>query len=266
MTPVSILGFFAAIMVIVAVLGAYRLAAAAASARLAPGTDVDVAHVAMGMAMAGMLASGLRMLPNGIWVTVFALLTAWFGWRVAAETHGGRIGTMIISQHAPHLIHSAAMVYMFAARTVPGAGSGHGPGPATGMASAMGGGAGILSAPTVGLAFVLIMAAWAVWDLDQLTGSRRYDGGREAQPVIPVALSERVALGAAGTMPSQAGLAPADNGAAVTTAVTRNSAGAPGGAVTRLPVAVRALRDPRAAILSRIAISVTMALTLVMML
>ena len=43
--------------------------------------DTDGAHVIMGVAMAGMLVSGLRTLPSAIWEVVFAAAAMWFGYR-----------------------------------------------------------------------------------------------------------------------------------------------------------------------------------------
>lgn len=131
--------------------------------------DIDVAHVLMGVAMAGMLASGLRTLPDGVWAAVFALVTAWFGGRVASETRGSSgLAARLAGHHVPHLIHGAVMIYMFTAAGTAACRAGSD----AGMAGT-GGGTGRLSVPALGLAFVLIMAAWAVWDLDRITESRR---------------------------------------------------------------------------------------------
>src|SRR4029077_6691669 len=50
--------------------------------------DTDGAHVIMGVAMAGMLVSGLRTLPSAIWEVVFAAGVAWFGYRMLPARRG----------------------------------------------------------------------------------------------------------------------------------------------------------------------------------
>lgn len=66
-----------------------------------------------------------------------------------------------------------------------------------GMAG-MGGSMGTLSVPTIGLAFVLIMAGWAVWDIDQVSKSGRGRSG-PGDVAVPAGLRHRIAVAAAGT-------------------------------------------------------------------
>jgi hypothetical protein len=54
--------------------------------------DADVAHLLMGVAMAGMLLPRLRTLPAGAWDIVFAAAAAWFGWR-AIRAHRARLAS-----------------------------------------------------------------------------------------------------------------------------------------------------------------------------
>ena len=73
----------------------------------------------MGLAMAGTLAASLSTLPSGAWEVIFGALTAWFAYRVAREYRGRGLRALVSEHHAPHLLHSAAMLYMFLAlRTV----------------------------------------------------------------------------------------------------------------------------------------------------
>src|SRR6266536_786829 len=65
-------------LVAVAVCRAGRLAASRRWRRPTE-LDTDGAHVVMGVAMAGMLVSGLRTQPSVIWEVVFAAAAAWFG-------------------------------------------------------------------------------------------------------------------------------------------------------------------------------------------
>ena len=106
-------GIFAAVMLTVAVYCAGRLVAARRWRRPTE-LDTDGAHVVMGVAMAGMLVSGLRTLPAGMWEGVFAAGAAWFG----AQTLRARRKTAAPSpwrclHAAPHLVECAAMLYMF---------------------------------------------------------------------------------------------------------------------------------------------------------
>ena len=124
MTPDWILDIFAAIMLVVAAVSAARLVAARPWQPGAVVTDTDISHLLMGIAMAGMLAASLTTLPNGAWVVVFAVLAAWFGYRVVRDYQASGARALAVGHCAPHLVHSAAMVYMFAAITAPAAGGG----------------------------------------------------------------------------------------------------------------------------------------------
>jgi Domain of unknown function (DUF5134) len=168
MPPSWLLDIFAAVMLLVSALSAARLGARVVARHLvSDGADVDIAHLLMGIAMAGMLAAGASTLPNGAWEVIFAALTVWFAWRVTRDLRASGPRALAGGHCAPHLIHSAAMMYMFAAMTTGGA---------AGMSSmgAMGGaGAQALKYPTLALVFGLLLAGYSVWDLDQLSG-RRY--------------------------------------------------------------------------------------------
>ena len=167
MTPDWILDVFAAIMLVVAAVSAARLVAARPWQRGAVVTDTDVSHLLMGIAMAGMLASSLTTLPNSAWVVVFAVLAAWFGYRVVRDYQASGARALAVGHCAPHLVHSLAMVYMFAAIAAPAAGGG-------GMGG-MGGMSGMstLHIPTLAFLFALILIGYTVWDLDQLSSLRR---------------------------------------------------------------------------------------------
>jgi predicted membrane protein len=188
MTPAWILGTLAALMLVVAAVSASRILVA--WRRDAFAADTDVAHLLMAIAMAGMLAPGLGTLPATAWEVVFGLLTVWFAGRVVRTAAASGIRALAGGHCAPHLVHSASMLYMFAAATVPAA--------STGVAAAMGGmpgGAGqaamTLSLPTLAFVFALVLVGYGVWDIDQLSG-RRY------------ATAARVSLAGAG----QAGVGP----------------------------------------------------------
>jgi hypothetical protein len=166
MIPAWILDIFAAIMLVVAAVSAARLVVARPwphGARRAALADIDVAHLLMAIAMAGMLAASLRTLPNGAWSVIFAVLTAWFGYRVVRDARVSGVRALAGGHCAPHLIHAGAMLYMFLALTAPAA---HGSG---GMADGMSG-MGALRLPLLAFVFALALIGYGVWDLDQISG------------------------------------------------------------------------------------------------
>jgi Domain of unknown function (DUF5134) len=262
MTPGWILDVFAAVMVAVVAVSAARLAAARPWQHGAVITDTDIAHLLMAIAMAGMLSPGLATVPDHGWQVIFALMTAWFAYRVVREARTDGVRALAGGHCAPHLVHSAAMLYMFVALTAPAAG-GSGMGS---MAGSSGPGGQTLSSPALALAFGLILAGYTVWDLDQLSGTRH------AFAIAPVTLARPAAAG--GLTLAAARHAPL-TGAAVTTA-----AAAPQGTAAETAAATDAVRaggaareaGPAAFLLSpgmtvscRIAMGVTMALMLFLM-
>jgi len=67
----------------------------------------------MGVAMAGMLVSGLRTLPSAIWEVVFAAGAAWFGYHMLRARRGAQPSPWRSSHPLPHLVECGAMVFMF---------------------------------------------------------------------------------------------------------------------------------------------------------
>jgi hypothetical protein len=258
MTPDWILDIFAAIMLMVAAVSAARLVAARPWQRGAVVTDTDISHLLMGIAMAGMLASSLTTLPNSAWVVVFAVLTAWFGYRVARDYRATGARALAVGHCAPHLVHSLAMVYMFAAIAAPAAGGG-------GMGG-MGGMSGMstLHVPTLAFLFALILIGYTIWDLDQLSGLRH---GFTA--VVAGAASPVLAGASAGPGPlvsAAVGEPGAGGGVAADSPTgpdgTRHN-GTVGGGRSGL---VTVLDSPGIVVGCRIAMGVTMALMLFLML
>jgi len=263
--PAWILDFFAAIMLTVAAVSAGRLLTARQAGRRWPDGDVDAAHILMGVAMAGMLASGLHTLPDGLWAAIFAVITIWFSWQVISETRAQGAAALGTGHHLPHLVHGAAMVYMLLAVSSGMHGAAMGMGGAAGASSM-----GTLRVPTLGFAFALFLAAWAVWDLDQIGAAhlRAHTGARLSRPGPQPAMALAVAgsaepTGLAGGEPGAAFAAtgPAAAAAAVKSALAAESA--PAAARHDL---VGPLSDPRVAVACRIAMGVTMAFMLVIML
>jgi len=110
--PAWLTAIFAAASLAVAVYCAGRLAVARRWHRPTE-LDTDGAHVVMGVAMAGMLVSGLRTLPSAIWEVVFAAAAAWFGYRMLQARRGAQASPWRSSHPLPHLVECAAMVFMF---------------------------------------------------------------------------------------------------------------------------------------------------------
>jgi hypothetical protein len=167
MTPAWILDVLAAVMLVVAAVSAARLVAARPWRPGSVVIDTDVAHLLMAIAMAGMLTSSLRTLPDTAWAVVFGLMTAWFTVRVALDARSNGVRALADGHCAPHLVHSGAMLYMFLALTTPAAAAGM-----SGMAG-MPAGPGpmmTLSYPTLAFVFALILGGYSVWDLDRLSG------------------------------------------------------------------------------------------------
>jgi hypothetical protein len=82
--PAWLTGIFAALMLTVAAYCAGRLAVAHHWRRPTE-LDTDAGHVLMGVAMAGMLVARLRILPAAAWMAVFAAGAAWFTWQLVTS-------------------------------------------------------------------------------------------------------------------------------------------------------------------------------------
>jgi hypothetical protein len=112
--PGWLAGIFAALMLTVAVYCAGRLIVARVWRRPTE-LDTDGGHVVMGVAMAGMLVSGLRTFPVSLWTGVFAAGAAWFGYHALRARRGAPASPWRCLQPAPHLVECAAMLYMLLA-------------------------------------------------------------------------------------------------------------------------------------------------------
>jgi Domain of unknown function (DUF5134) len=148
----------AALMLAVAVYCVGRLVLSLRSRRSTQ-RESDVIHSVMGVSMAGMLTPSLAAVPTGLWVLVFSASTLWFGWRAVAEADREVVGGHALGQHLPHLLMSAAMVYMLVVVEWTGSmAASHGGSMAgmPGMAGMSGGSAARWPLLTIGLAIVLL--------------------------------------------------------------------------------------------------------------
>jgi len=262
MPPAWILDIFASLMLVVAAVSVARLVAARPWQRGAIVTDTDISHLLMGLAMAGMLASSLTTLPDTAWEVVFGVLSAWFAYRVVRDARVNGVRALAGGHCAPHLVHSSAMLYMFLALSTS----------ATTGGSSMGGVGGspiqALRYPTLAFVFALILIGYTIWDLDQLSAVR---------PDFAAAIAET----------ASASLAGVSAGASGTGVVTSAFAGTVAGGSTRADTSSRSavaghatrgdvascdgpripgiLGSPGIVVGCRIAMGVTMALMLILM-
>jgi hypothetical protein len=260
MTPAWLLDIFAAIMLGVEAVSAARLAAARPwrGGRGAALADIDVAHLLMASAMAGMLASSLQTLPDGAWEVIFGVLLAWFAYRVARDAQVSGFRALAGGHCAPHLIHAASMLYMFLALTTPAA---HGAGGMGGMA----GSAGVLEFPLLAFVFTLLLAGYTIWDLDQLSGPGASGHYSLAVPrLAPVAVLAGVTSGGAAGGPDGPAPGTAVTGSGGTGPDERGPVPAPRGGGPADGQG-RGVLAPWVAVSGRIAMGVTMAFMLVIM-
>jgi hypothetical protein len=262
MTPGWILDIFAALMLTVAAVSAARIVVARPWQHGSVVADTDVAHLLMAIAMAGMLVSGLRTLPDAMWEVIFGALTAWFAYRVVRDARANGTRALAGGHCAPHLVHSAAMLYMFCALVPPGRGQGM---------SGMGGSSGMpsLELPTLAFAFALILAGYTIWDLDQLSSRTRVL--TSASFTLPPAALPGAALPAA-ALPGAALPAAALPGTALPgvalAGVPASASGTEtaGGVIAGSPAGARSrLLSPSMTVACRIAMGATMAFMLLIM-
>jgi hypothetical protein len=178
--PGWLAGCAAALMIAVAAYCASRLAGSWLRGK---GTDLaaDGLHVAMGIAMAGMLQPGFALVPGSVWCAVFAVAAAWFAWQASPAARRARR-----AHAAPHAIECATMVYMLA--PVGSWPAGRGAGAAMpGMTSA-----GTAGNPALTVVLALFMLGYALHAADQLAGLARVRdsvaGPATAAPAAAVAL------------------------------------------------------------------------------
>jgi hypothetical protein len=204
-----------------------------------------------------MLATSLQTLPDGAWAVIFGLMTAFFARRVLRDARVSGLRALAGGHCAPHLIHSASMLYMFLALTGPMAG---GPGGMAGMAGTGAGSAGSLEFPALAFVFTLLLIGYNVWDLDQLSGPGVGTHYRLAPArVAPVAVLAGVASGRAAGPPADAEPAITETGPADSGPGRVRSGGGPGDGQGR------GILAPRVAVSCRVAMGVTMAFMLVIM-
>jgi hypothetical protein len=254
MTPAWILDVLAALMLAVAAVSAARLAAAGPRRGLA---DADIAHLLMAIAMAGALVPSLTTVPDTAWEVVFGLMTAWFVFRVWRDARANGLRALASGHCAPHLVHSGAMLYMFLALAASAGGKGTG---------GVGGSAlPTLEYPTLAFVFTMILAGYSVWDIDQLSG-RRYGlaGVSVAVWLPPAGLPAMTGAGPAALAIPQGTGTSAVTGA-TSPALSADEAVPTGGASAGEVTFRAVLLSPGTTVGCRVAMGVTMAFMLAIM-
>ena len=195
--PAWLAGGFAALMIMVAVCAAGRLAVFRVRGRDTE-LDTDGVHVLMGVAMAGMLEPRLSPVPGSVWRAVFAAAAAWFAWQ-AIRVGRGRTGGSWCAHPAPHAVECVAMVYML----LPAGSRPSGRGPGMAMPGMSGGAA--AGNPAFTLVLALFMLGYILWALDRLAFLLRARATATARAAAAGRVSGSLADGAA---PGRLALAP----------------------------------------------------------
>ena len=166
--PSWVAGAFAAMMILIAVYCAARLVASRRWHR-PTAVDADGLHLVMGVAMAGMLAPRLSLLPATVWAGVFGVAAAWFAAQAALARRGSTVASWRCRYPVPHLVECGAMLYMLLAAL------GTRPAGQRGMAMpAMTGSPGAAaSVPALALILALFMLGYIVWTTDRLATQAR---------------------------------------------------------------------------------------------
>jgi hypothetical protein len=207
MSPAWLLDILAILMLVVAAMSATRLATdwlpanrlsaaeptgSRSSPRGSGGADTDIAHLLMGIAMAGMLAPSVKTLPPHAWEAIFGLLTAWFAWRLVGDTKLSGLRSLVSGHRAAHLFHCAAMVYMLVPLTTTDG---------MDLTAMCGGMARSLEYPALALAFAFVLVCYSGWEVfGQLSGRRHSLGVALSAGAAPAddttpAVACRIAMG-----------------------------------------------------------------------
>ena len=187
-SPDWLADLFAAVMLVVAIVSAGRLVATRLVGRPTH-VDIDVMHLCMGVAMAGMFVNDLNGIPEGLWEVVFCGGALWFSWRCLTFVRGHGL-TGVDADHVHHVSHYFTHVVMALAMLdmyfVAGAATGSG-----GMADmggmAMGATGSAADYGFLPLLFIFALAGSAVWELNS-SGRFRESGRALPAPVLVGAL------------------------------------------------------------------------------
>jgi Domain of unknown function (DUF5134) len=191
--PAWLAASFAALMVVIAVCCAARLAIPELRGRNTE-RDADTLHVLMGTAMAGMLEPRFTPVPVTAWRAVFVAAAAWFAWQAIRPGQGARGARR--AHPAAHAVECAAMVYML----LPVGSWSSGRGPAMAMPGMSQGTT--IGNPALTLVLALFMLGYVLWAIDRLAYL-----SRTPAPATARAPTMRHPLQAAQIMPAISGAA-----------------------------------------------------------
>jgi hypothetical protein len=265
---------FAALMLTVAVYCASRLVVARRWRRPTE-LDTDGAHVVMGVAMAGMLVTGLRSLPTGMWQAVFAVGACWFGWRMVQARRSAARSPWRCLHPVPHLVECAAMLFMLGVL------------PASIAVRSAAAGMSGMSAPATGsrfsflaLVLALFMFGYVAWVGDRLNLRTPAPAPATQRSLVGAITMAAISVGPAASSPASSGPAasspapsgPASSGPAASSPAPSGPAASrtePADATTEgCGGAGPALRylAPRCSALCKITMGITMGYMLILML
>jgi Domain of unknown function (DUF5134) len=164
--PAWLAGGFAALMLLVAVGCLSRLALWRLRGRDTE-LDADGVHVLMGVAMAGMFEPRLRLLPDAVWLGLFATAAAWFAWQAIRARASGRTGCLRCAHPAPHAVECAVMLFMLR----PAGPAGHGSSAA--MPGMSGASASLAGNPALAVVLAVFIIGYMMWTTDRLAARSR---------------------------------------------------------------------------------------------
>ena len=160
--PSWLVDTLAAIMITLTVYCACRLLASRLWRRPTD-CDADITHIAMGVAMTGMLVPRLNPLWDSMWEVIFGIAAAWFACRISQDSRGSGAVGWVKGPRLPHLVHCVAMLYMLLAARVSAGGAGPAP-----MAR-VGGFSDAARFPVLAFVLALLVLGYSVRDADGLT-------------------------------------------------------------------------------------------------
>jgi Domain of unknown function (DUF5134) len=169
MTPSWLTDLLAGLMIAIAGYCVGRIAFARLQRRRTE-HDIDVLHVLMGVAMAGMLVARLSILNNHVWEALFVAAALWFAVRGALALRGAGFGAgrAVTGHNLPYFVACAAMLYMYLASTSASSNASGGGG-MTGMADVSDTASAASRFPLLGLVLAVAMVGYAVLIVDRTT-------------------------------------------------------------------------------------------------
>ncbi|HMK62258.1 MAG TPA: DUF5134 domain-containing protein, partial [Acidimicrobiales bacterium] len=102
--------YLLAVLMVAVAIYCFLLLVSSLSTGRTVGRDVEIAHVLMGVAMAGMFVPAWAFGPTGLWVLAFVALLLWFGVRAVQSIQ--RWG-LHVPHTAIHAVMSFAMLLMY---------------------------------------------------------------------------------------------------------------------------------------------------------